>query len=131
VRPLFKAPREDGSGSTRNRIAVNAVNNPKKMRQKMTTLPVKNSISRSPLRLAFLLIALACFALSPTARAVTPPPDGGYSNNNTAEGQSALFALTTGSDNTAIGFGALIDTTTGSNNTAVGFFCALVQHHRQ
>ena len=39
--------------------------------QKTTTLSVKNSISRSPFRLAFLLIplALACFALFPTAEA--------------------------------------------------------------
>ena len=37
------------------------------------------------------------FALSPTARAVTPAPDGGYPNNNTAEGDNALFSLTTGS----------------------------------
>jgi hypothetical protein len=41
----------------------------------MTTLNLRNSIGRSPLRLGFLLIplVLACFALSPTAQA-TPKP---------------------------------------------------------
>src|SRR6476659_7620474 len=39
-------------------------------------------------------LTLGCFALSPQARAVSPPPDGGYPNNNTAEGQDALFSLT-------------------------------------
>lgn len=33
--------------------------------------------------------------LSPTARAVDPPPAGGYPGNNTAEGDYALFSLTT------------------------------------
>jgi N-acetylneuraminic acid mutarotase len=38
-------------------------------------------------------LAFACFALSPSARAVSPPPDGAYPGLNTAEGQSALFSL--------------------------------------
>ena len=64
----------------------------------MTTLHLRESIGRSPLRLAFLLIPLvvACLALWPTAQAVDPPPDGGYSNNNTAEGTDALFSPATG-----------------------------------
>jgi hypothetical protein len=88
----------------------------------MTTPDLRNSISRSPLRLAFLLIplALGCFALSPAARAVLPAPDGGYPGENTAEGDDALFSLTTGIDNTAIGFNALFSNTEGSFNTAVG-----------
>ncbi len=91
----------------------------------MTTLHLRKSIGgRSPWRCSFLLIplALAWFALSPTARAVLPPPvpDGGYVNENTAEGDGALFSLTTGSDNTAIGFDALFSNTTGSANTANG-----------
>ena len=57
---------------------------------------------------AFALFALACFALSPTAQAqLLPPPDGGYPNQNTAEGTDALFSLTVGGDNTAIGTRAL------------------------
>jgi hypothetical protein len=63
---------------------------------------------------------LACFGLSPTARAVLPAPDGGYRGENTAEGEDALFSLTTALRNTAIGFEALHDNTIGDNNTANG-----------
>ena len=40
----------------------------------------------APLQRGFLLIplVLACFALLPVALAVTPAPDGGYDNDNTA-----------------------------------------------
>ena len=64
---------------------------------------------QSLLRPALLLIPLvfACFTLSPRAQAVSPPPDGGYAGGNTAEGQNALFSLTTGGFNTAVGFFAL------------------------
>ena len=61
-------------------------------------------------------LTLGCFGLSPQARAVDPPPDGGYPNQNTAEGEDALFSLTTGADNTAMGFDALDSNTTGSDN---------------
>ncbi len=88
----------------------------------MTTSQLRNSVNWSPLRRAFFLIplALACFALSPTARAVDPPPDGGYPNENTAEGEDALFSLTTGVNNTAVGFEALFSNATANNNTAIG-----------
>jgi uncharacterized coiled-coil protein SlyX len=88
----------------------------------MTTLNLTHPINRSPLRLAFLLIplALACFALSPAALAVNPPPDGGYPGGNTAEGKNALFSLTTGTENTAVGFKALYSNTTGIENTGLG-----------
>jgi hypothetical protein len=88
----------------------------------MTTQEIR-SISRSPLRLGFLFIpmVLVCFGLSPAARAVDPAPDGGYPNQNTAEGEDALFSLTGGVGfNTAIGFNALLSNTTGGENTATG-----------
>jgi Chaperone of endosialidase len=90
---------------------------------KTRTPLIKNSMSRSPLRygLFLILLVLAAFALSPTAQAqLSPPPDGGYAGNNTAEGTDALFSLTTGTDNSAIGFDALYSNTTGDSNTATG-----------
>src|SRR6266403_407606 len=123
-------------GSARNWIAVHAVQqsnlNKRNGNKNMTTLHSRKSIGRSPLRRGlprvqpiwiirgFLLIPLviAWFALSPTARAVLPAPDGGYPSNNTAEGTDALFSLTTGTDNTATGFDALYNNTSGSDNTA-------------
>jgi Chaperone of endosialidase len=95
----------------------------KKNPMKTTTPLATNSISRSPLRCGLFLIplVLAAFALSPTAQAqLSPPPDGGYDGNNTAEGTDALFSLTTGTDNTALGFEALFSNTAGSENTATG-----------
>ncbi|MGE5214018.1 MAG: tail fiber domain-containing protein [Nitrospirota bacterium] len=73
-----------------------------------------------------LLLTLALFALSPTARAVSPPPDGGYPGGNTAEGQNALLSLTTGGYNTAVGYLSLTSNTTGLLNTAVGAGTLLV-----
>src|SRR5438034_825714 len=109
---------------------------------KTTALHLRKSISRPPLRRGlprtqqlpltramwiirgFLLIplslALAWLALAPAARAVDPPPDGGYPDFNTAEGEDALFSLTTGFQNTAVGFNALFNLTTGFGNTATG-----------
>jgi hypothetical protein len=71
-------------------------------------------------------VGLACFALSPTVRAISPLPDGGYADDNTAEGTNALFTFTgespnNGGENTAIGFEALYHNTSGDHNTAVGF----------
>ena len=86
---------------------------------------VSTSIGRSLRRCGFLFIplglALAWLELSPAARAVDPPPDGGYPNENTAEGEDALFSLTTGTHNTAIGYHSLFANTTGRNNTASGW----------
>jgi Chaperone of endosialidase len=71
--------------------------------------------------LAVVGISLACFAgFAPIAFGVTPPPDGGYPNKNTAEGQDALFSLTFGTANTANGFSALKANTNGDRNTANG-----------
>jgi len=51
---------------------------------------------------------LAFFAFCQVARGVGPAPDGGYAGNNTAEGTSALFSLSSGTNNTANGFQALL-----------------------
>ena len=67
-----------------------------------------------------ILLFLTCFGLLHSAQAVSPPPDGGYPGGNTAEGQTALFSLTSGSYNTAIGLYSLMNNTTGNFNTGVG-----------
>jgi trimeric autotransporter adhesin len=93
---------------------------------KIKTSRIRNSMNRSSRdggTVAALLIvfALVWFALSPSARAVDPPPDGGYAGDNTAEGEDALLSLTTGLDNTAIGFNALYHNNSGNGNTATGW----------
>ncbi len=86
----------------------------------------KDSPNRCQLRRGFFLLALvlAWFTPSPVTEAINPPPDGGYPNQNTAEGKGALFSLTIGGfdnqDNTAIGFDALFSSTNTFFNTAVG-----------
>jgi hypothetical protein len=90
--------------------------------KKLTTLHVRKPINRSPLRRTFLLtlLALVCFELVQNTQAVSPPPDGGYSGGNTAEGQNALLSLTSGTWNTAVGFSSLKSNTIGNLNTAIG-----------
>jgi hypothetical protein len=65
---------------------------------------------------------ITCFALSPNAPAVSPAPDGGYPNRNTAEGENALRSNTTGRDDTAVGYNSLGNNTTGQHNTANGAY---------
>ena len=70
-----------------------------------------------------IVISLAFLCLSgagPNSQAVVPPPDGGYPNFTTAEGQKALQSLTTGAANTAVGWYSLFSDTAGSFNTATG-----------
>ena len=64
--------------------------------------------------------SIVCFALIQNAQALNPPPDGGYPEGNTAEGQAALFSLTTGVANTAVGWLSLNTLDTGKFNTAIG-----------
>ena len=66
-------------------------------------------------------LTLLCFGLFAKVQAVVPPPDGGYPGANTAEGNNALFSLTSGMWNTAVGAGTLNHDTTGGANTATGF----------
>ena len=89
---------------------------------KTITSTISNSINDSLLRCAFFIMPflLICVATLPGARAVSPAPDGGYPNGNTAEGQNALLRLTTGTFNTAIGLNSLESLTGGNFNTGVG-----------
>src|SRR6266566_10118588 len=83
---------------------------------------IMNPLIQSKITVVSLVIALALagFALSPGAQAVSPAPDGAYPGGNTAEGGTALFSLTTGQHNTAVGLGALYSDTSGGRNTANG-----------
>ena len=84
-----------------------------------------------------ILLALACFAFLPETQAVEPatPDPSPLPISNTADGQFALFGLTTGIYNSAFGIyglsnadanfntgvgGATLLNNTGSENTAVG-----------
>ena len=87
----------------------------------MKTFPQTRNLLKHPSsQRVFALMAVIGLALSPITQAVTPAPDGGYPNLNTAEGDFALQHLTTGTENTALGQGALFSNTTASQNTAVG-----------
>jgi len=72
------------------------------------------------MRSMLMALTFLSLAVGPKAQAVVPPPDGFYPGFTTAEGQNALFSLTSGSANTAVGWRALFGTTDGSFNTATG-----------
>src|SRR5215208_7163221 len=79
------------------------------------------SLIQLKITLALLItLTLLCIGFLPGTQAVVPPPDGGYPDGNTAEGQNALFRLTTGGYNTAVGWYSLFGNTTANYNTAVG-----------
>jgi len=75
---------------------------------------------KTPILESLIVVLIVCLGWLKTAQAVSPPPDGGYPNFTTAEGQNALHSLTTGAANTALGAFSLFANTTGSFNTAVG-----------
>lgn len=76
-------------------------------------MPMK---TKTCLFLAFLDLS----AVGLKAKAVSPPPDGGYLGGNTDEAQNALLSLITGTYNTAIGVFSLESDTTGRFKTATG-----------
>src|SRR5205823_9709133 len=80
------------------------------------TIPLFSFVNRWRMRCYFVLcgLALACLALLPIARGAD------LGAGNTADGDGALFNLTTGTNNTAIGFEALFKNTSGIYNTATG-----------
>jgi uncharacterized coiled-coil protein SlyX len=85
-----------------------------------TPNPTPNCSSFKLSAVLCLSLLIGCLTLSPKALALDPPPDGGYPNRNTAEGEDALFRHTTGGDNVAVGYHALYNGTTGFQNTAIG-----------
>jgi hypothetical protein len=84
------------------------------------------SIRSEKTTLFLVLITVGCFILRSGAQAVSPPPDGGYSGGNTAEGQNALLSLSTGIYNTGVGIFSLLSVTDGSFCTGVGAGALLV-----
>ena len=89
---------------------------------------LRNSTTQasSPRGLLLIPLILVCFALSPQMQALSPPPDGGYPNGNTAEGDGALSGLTGGFYNSAFGFLSLLSNADASFNTGVGAGALLV-----
>ena len=91
-----------------------------------TSLAVSTTINSPRCRRGFAaVLTLACFGLSPAVRAQlpSPSPDGGYPNQNTAEGEGALQNVSPFAErNTAVGFEALFGNVFGRFNTATGAF---------
>jgi trimeric autotransporter adhesin len=102
---------------------------PMQLRQNQLQRGKKKARTMNPLIQLKQTIALflVAFGLSHTAQAISPAPDGGYPGGNTAEGDQALFNLTSGLYNTAMGAQVLLYNSTGSNNTAMGTY-ALVHN---
>jgi hypothetical protein len=80
----------------------------------------------SILRVILIPFAFSSLAFAQRIQAVSPAPDGGYPGGNTAEGQSALLNLTTGTYNTAVGVFSLRSNIGGTFNTAIGAGTLLV-----
>src|SRR6266480_3765141 len=92
-------------------------------KERRITSPMKPLIllktTTSPFLVSVLLVGLGLWP-APNTFGVSPAPDGGYPGGNTAEGTSALFSDTNGSNNTATGVYALYGNTTGFSNSAIG-----------
>src|SRR6266536_3458306 len=71
--------------------------------------------------LTTILLALGSLALPQRTQAVeTAAPDTALAGGNTADGQGALFSLTTGLYNSAFGFDSLLSNGAANFNTGVG-----------
>jgi hypothetical protein len=83
------------------------------------TDPKTKAITPQNTKLSILLLLLlpACFALAPKPPAA---PETALPGFNTADGDHALFSITTGVANTAVGWFSLQSNTDGSFNTGVG-----------
>ncbi len=81
---------------------------------------------KAKIRSILVVLLIACAGFCEKGQAVNPPPDGGYSGGNTAEGTSALLSLTSGTYNTAIGIYSLLSLTNGKFCTGVGAGTLLV-----
>ena len=81
--------------------------------------PNRSALNNLSLPFRILLFVAFAFCAVPIANS-KQPPDGDQGNGNTAEGNGALFSLTTGHDNTATGISALFSNTSGVDNTATG-----------
>jgi hypothetical protein len=115
-----------GSARTGGQFTQSTGQRPINEIQKMKTLCLVTSISRSRLRCGFFILAMALcwFALSPALQAGCPSPPGACAGQNTAVGEDALFNVdptTTGKLNVAVGFRALFNDTTGNQNTGIGY----------
>ena len=86
----------------------------------MKKRPEENAMKRMSILIFAAVFAWFGLYGAPNGFGVVPPPDGGYPNFTTAEGENALLSLTTGAGNTAVGSFSLESLTTGSFNTAVG-----------
>jgi hypothetical protein len=75
---------------------------------------------KTPIPFILALASVSLAVIGPNVQAVVPPPDGGYPNFTTAEGQKALFHLSTGVANTAVGWFSIATVTDGNYNTGVG-----------
>ena len=67
--------------------------------------------------LIHIVIGIVCIGLLPGAKAT---PEMALAGFNTADGDHALFSITTGIANTSVGWYSLFANTDGSFNTAVG-----------
>ena len=90
------------------------------------SLPLEEEKSQNPVHtktktLSLVLIPLLAYlSTSPTSRAVTQPPDGGYPAGNTARARTPFLISPTATYNTAVGWFSLQSNLTGNLNTAIG-----------